>query len=100
MAALPVFLLVASHQLALSLAMLVDMCHLEVVEVEAHAQIAGAQHAVKVGYRRKLLGDESAIEGIESFYTFIFPLEVSLHESDVRGRGFRRKDGQMDGLTR
>lgn len=63
-----------SHQLALSLAMLVDMCHLEVGEVEAHAQIAGAQNAVKVGYRGKLLGDESAIECIETFYTLIFPL--------------------------
>ena len=80
-----------SHQLALSLAMLVDMCHLEVGEVEAHAQIAGAQNAVKVGYRSKLLGDEPAIECIETFYTLIFPLEVSLHETDIWGKIFEER---------
>ena len=66
--------------------MLVDMSHLEVGEVEAHAQIAGAQNAVKVGYRGKLFGDEPAIECIETFYTLIFPLEVSLHETDIWGK--------------
>ena len=74
--------------------MLVNVCHIEVVQVEAHAQIAGAEHAVKIGYRRKLLGDESAIEGIQSFYTFILTLEVSFHESDVRGEVFEERTGE------
>ena len=43
---------------------------------------------MQVGYSRKLLGDESAIQCIQARYAFVFALDVCLHEAYVRGEVF------------
>ena len=63
--------------------MFVDMCNLEVIQVETHTQIIGTQHAMQVGNCCKLFGNQSAIECIESCNTFILSFYVGFHETDV-----------------
>jgi hypothetical protein len=43
---------------------------------------------VQVGYGGKLLGSESAVKGIKTFYTAVFVLQVGSHEANVRGKVF------------
>lgn len=38
---------------------------------------------MQVGNSRKLFSDETSIESIQAFDTFIFPFDVSLHKSYV-----------------
>ena len=64
-------------------AVLVDMGHAETVDVEAHAQVIGAQDAVQVGNGSEVLGRQPAVKGVEPLNTVILVLQVGLHESNV-----------------
>ena len=59
------------------------MFHTVVANVEAHAQIIRTKHTVKVGHFGELLGSQSSVEGVQTFYAVIFPFDVSFHEVDV-----------------
>lgn len=55
---------------------------------KTHTQIFRTEHAVQVGNGSKLLGGQSAIEGIQSFYSTIFVLQVGSHKAHVRCKVF------------
>ena len=83
-----------SGEPTLSCAVLVDVCHLVLSQIESHAQVFGAQHIVEIGHSSKVFGYESPVEGIESFYPFVFFLDVSLHESHVGCQMFEERAGK------
>ena len=82
------------HQHLFPFTVLVDVCHLEPVDMKPHAQILGAQHIVEIGDGSKLLGGESAIEHIESMQAARLFLDVSLHESYVGSQILKKGAGK------
>ena len=74
--------------------MLIDVPDVVVVQAEAEAQVPGAQYAVQVGNGGKLLGGQSAEEGVKSLNAVVLVLEVCTHEADVGCQVLKERTGK------
>ena len=75
--------LVLRQPLALG-AVLIDVRHLELIEVEPQPQVVRPQHIVQVGDGREVLGQQSAVECVQAFDAPVFALDVGFHKAHVR----------------
>ena len=74
-------------------AVLVDVRHTVMVDVEPHAQVVGAQHVVKISHGSEMLGCQAAVEGIEPLDPMIFLAHIGLHETDIGGQTVEQRTG-------
>lgn len=77
-----------------SSAVLVDVCHLVLVQVEPHAQVFRSEHAVEVGHGGEVFRHEPSVERVEPRHPAVFPLDVGLHESHVGCQIFEHTPGE------
>ena len=63
--------------------MVVEMLHTKARYVETHAQILRAQYALHVGNGCEVLGNKSAVEGVESLHAMILAIKVGSHKAYV-----------------
>lgn len=76
---------VLSDQLSSLLSVFVNVCDGVSVDVESQSEIFCSEYVVQVGDCCEVLGMQSAEQLVETFYTFVLPLEVGLHEMHVGG---------------
>ena len=88
------FLVVEVDELLLAFAVLVDMSHLVVAQVEPEAQILRAQYVMKVGHGGELLCRESSEQGVQAFQPFVFLLHVGFHEIDIGSQVLEKRTGE------
>ena len=74
--------------------MLINVGNLVHSKIETHTEIVGAQDAMQVGYGCEFLSHQSAIESVQSFYTFVFTLEVSFHETHIGSKVLKERSSK------